>query len=349
MKILYGVQTTGNGHIVRSELLVRELIQSGHTLDILFSGSNPSAALFGNLKPDAQYAGLTFDYCEGRLNFFKTLFGLQLSQSIRDMRQLDTRGYDLVISDFEPLTAWAAKRHKTFSLGIANQYGLGGRAPMPRGAYLSRAILKQFAPVKLALGLHWYPYANHILPPVIDVEALQPTAENFAGCLAYLPFESLSAVVTLLRSFDDTAFVVFHPEIQQPGQVANLTLEPLSRANFSQHLRSCEGVISNAGFALPSEALYLGKKLLVKPLRQQFEQSANAMALEKLGLASVMKTLNHRAVRAWLKQKKPTPQQYPNVAKAIAAWISQETWDDLPALQQALWAEMAIRRMQPMP
>ena len=27
----------------------------------------------------------------------------------REINTLDTRGYDLVISDFEPITAWAAK------------------------------------------------------------------------------------------------------------------------------------------------------------------------------------------------------------------------------------------------
>jgi uncharacterized protein (TIGR00661 family) len=40
-------------------------------------------------------------------------------------------------------------------------------------------------------------------------------------------------------------------------------------------------VICGAGFELAGESLQLGKKLLVKPLKGQFEQLSNALALEK--------------------------------------------------------------------
>lgn len=45
-------------------------------------------------------------------------------------------------------------------------------------------------------------------------------------------------------------------------------------------LTDCSGVIANAGFARSSESLYLGKKLLVKPLEGQLEQESNGLALE---------------------------------------------------------------------
>ena len=43
------------------------------------------------------------------------------------------------------------------------------------------------------------------------------------------------------------------------------------------------GCLSAAGFETTSEALYLGKKLLVIPIRNQYEQLCNAAALEELG------------------------------------------------------------------
>ncbi|MDJ0622349.1 MAG: glycosyltransferase family protein [Desulfocapsaceae bacterium] len=39
MNILYGVQTTGNGHIVRSKAMIQELRKRGHDT---FSGYTPT-------------------------------------------------------------------------------------------------------------------------------------------------------------------------------------------------------------------------------------------------------------------------------------------------------------------
>ena len=42
MKILFGVQGTGNGHISRSRELVRKLKADGHDVDVIISGRNRS-------------------------------------------------------------------------------------------------------------------------------------------------------------------------------------------------------------------------------------------------------------------------------------------------------------------
>ena len=56
-------------------------------------------------------------------------------------------------------------------------------------------------------------------------------------------------------------------------------------------------MICGAGFELAGESLQLGKKLLVKPLKGQFEQLSNALALEKLQLARIMRRLDRKAVQ----------------------------------------------------
>lgn len=70
-------------------------------------------------------------------------------------------------------------------------------------------------------------------------------------------------------------------------------------------LAGCRGVISNAGFELASEALTLGKKLLVKPLGGQFEQLTNGKTLEMMGLATLMDVLDANLVRTWLDSASP--------------------------------------------
>ena len=49
-------------------------------------------------------------------------------------------------------------------------------------------------------------------------------------------------------------------------------------------MASCEGLFTGGGFEGPAEALFLGKKLLVAPMRFQYEQQCNAYALKQFGL-----------------------------------------------------------------
>jgi UDP:flavonoid glycosyltransferase YjiC (YdhE family) len=52
-------------------------------------------------------------------------------------------------------------------------------------------------------------------------------------------------------------------------------------------LSGCEGILCNAGFETPAETLYLGKKMMVVPMRRQYEQQCNAEALERMGIPVV--------------------------------------------------------------
>jgi uncharacterized protein (TIGR00661 family) len=56
---------------------------------------------------------------------------------------------------------------------------------------------------------------------------------------------------------------------------------------FNQSLINCHGIITGAGFETPAEALYLGKKLMVIPLKGQYEQKCNAAALEDFNVMAI--------------------------------------------------------------
>ena len=53
MRILYGVQTTGNGHISRSREVIRELKRLGHDVHVLLSGRK--AAMPSELEEFTSY------------------------------------------------------------------------------------------------------------------------------------------------------------------------------------------------------------------------------------------------------------------------------------------------------
>ncbi len=111
----------------------------------------------------------------------------------------------------------------------------------------------------------------------------------------------------------------------------------MSFDGFQFHLHSCNGVMANGGFELPSEALTLGKKLLLKPLTGQFEQMSNVATLEDLGLATGMEVLDASILRCWLDEAQAESVNYPDVAQAIADWIIKGDWENKSELTTRLW------------
>ena len=122
MRILYGVQSTGNGHITRARAMARALADQGLSVDYLFSGRE--ADQFFDMEGFGAYRlcqGFTLAIENGRLDTLGTLRRLAPRRFLREVRALDLEPYDLVITDFEPVTAWAARlRHKP-SVGIGHQ------------------------------------------------------------------------------------------------------------------------------------------------------------------------------------------------------------------------------------
>ena len=90
-------------------------------------------------------------------------------------------------------------------------------------------------------------------------------------------------------------------------KIANVTLKPFSNKHFKEDLIACNGLLTNAGFQLPAEAIYLGKKILCKPLVGQPEQEHNAKTLKRLEHATVCAEFTKDEIEMWIrngKQKK---------------------------------------------
>lgn len=335
VKIFYGVQATGNGHITRARVMAPHLKAAGVEVTYLFSG-RPKDHLFEMDRfGDYQWRrGLTFSTQAGRVSYARTAFNNDLRQFYRDVKQLDFSGYDLVITDFEPVTAWAAKLKKIKTVGIGHQYAFGHTIPITGDDVLARTVMRYFAPASIKLGLHWYHFNQPILPPIIEtpvVDAVHPDK-----ILVYLPFEDIRAVARLLERFDDYQFHVYsNADLEHKPD--HIHVKRLSRSGFQSDLKDSAGVISNAGFELASEALQLGKKLLVKPLRAQMEQLSNALALEQAQLGTVMAELDRAVVAFWLKRTKAVKITYPKVAQFVVEWLLRGDLRVDPAWTQQIW------------
>lgn len=341
MKILFGVQGTGNGHISRSREQVTKLREAGHEIEVVISGRKEEELKeIEAFSPYRVLKGLTLVTYRGKMNYIETMFQLDFGRLMSDVLTLDVNGVDLIITDFEPVTAVAARIKNIPSLGFGHQYAFRYHVPMAKGNMFERYTLLNFAPARYNAGLHWHHFNEPVFPPVIpqslyDAETIEAKEEKV---LVYLPFEEIEDVSTLLTPFDSNEFYIYG-KVKEDHDDAHLHYRGYSREGFLRDLQESSGVVCNAGFELPGEALHLGKKLLLRPLDGQIEQESNALAIEELSLGMTMHSLDGNVLRDWLSKPGRDPMGYSRTVDYITEWITKGEWDDLPDYVEAAWAD----------
>jgi uncharacterized protein (TIGR00661 family) len=338
MKILYGVQGTGNGHITRARTMARALAEAGIEVDWVFSG-RPREKYF-DMDVFGQFLtfrGMTFVIKRGQVQFPQTVMRNNIWQLYKDAKALDLTGYDLIFNDFEPVSAWAARLVGKRVIGISHQCAFHHEIPKRGNNPMVAWFMHNFAPVNLPIGLHWHHFGQPILPPLIE-PSRYPNERQPRFYLIYLPFSELAEILPQLQAFPDCRFHMYHG-IQEMREEANVKILPFSREGFQRDLHRCEGVMCNAGFELASEALQLGKKLLVQPVKGQMEQLSNALALTRLGYGTVTNHWDKSIIGEWIGLPDPAPVPYPDVARELVVWLKNGA-DNFEELRARLWKNM---------
>lgn len=344
MKILYGVQGTGNGHISRARKMAAHLRARGADVTYLFSGRERQRLFDMECFGEFEYrTGLTMVQENGAVRYGPTIAQAQPLQFIRDVRALDVAGYDLVISDFEPVTAWAARTQNKICMGIGHQYAFGQSIPQTGNNLASDAVMRWFAPVDIPIGLHWHHFNVDILPPIIDTQLVRDRSAP-PHVLVYLPFEQQDKVTALLQRFEQYRFLQYSPDLVDSDD-GNVGLRRTNLHGFRSDLCRATAVICNAGFELVGECLHLGIPMLVKPVRGQMEQQSNALALEQLGWGNALRELDEQRLREWLEgERNTTPIVYPDVAAALVDWVLEGNWQNKMNLWHTLWDNTRMQR-----
>ncbi len=343
MKILYGVQGTGNGHISRSRELVRKLKTDGHDVEVIISGRKEDELKEIEIfAPFRVLKGLTLITHKGKLDYLNTMVHLDLVSLMADIVLLDTTGTDLIITDFEPITSMTAKLKNIPSMGFGHQYAFQYDIPVAEGTVFEKYALMNFAPARYNAGLHWNHFNQPIFPPVIPESLYTRKALTVitGKVLVYLPFEELEDIALFLSPFTGYEFFIYG-KVQECCDEGHLHYRSYSREGFLADLMESAGVVCNAGFELPGEALHLGKKLLLRPLDGQIEQQSNALGMVELGYGMAMDSLDGAVLADWLQKTGREPLRYSRSVDYIAEWIGCGHWEELPKYSAAAWAEQS--------
>ncbi len=237
--------------------------------------------------------------------------------------------YDLVISDFEPVSAWACKRKRKECIGLSHQSAVLSRyAPKPeKGDIIGQLLLKNYAPVSRWYGFHFKEYHNNIFTPVIRSAIRNAVPQEADHYVVYLPAYSDKRIIKLLLEIADIKWYVFSKNAKAPYKEKNVYVYPIDNDHFVDALVNCSGVLCGAGFETPAEALFLKKKLMVVPMKGQYEQQCNAAALKEMGVP-VLKKLDEKYIEriiSWSVFSQAPVVNYPDNIAAVV----DELFEDL--------------------
>ncbi|MHC4618069.1 MAG: glycosyltransferase family protein [Planctomycetota bacterium] len=318
-KIIYGVAGEGFGHSSRSHLIGQRLLDAGH--DVMFVGYKKSLTYLKQYFGERvrEIFGLYFAYEDGRVDKSETL-KLNLMNLPEGNRQNDELfkkyfepfGPDLVISDFEPFSAWWAWRNRVPFISIDHEHVLTlCELEHPEKNWFSR-LTSSIVTKCYYVGAVAYVIINFFKTPLrIDSAVLAPpVVRPVVGRLRASQGEHILLYSTSGKGEERLREVVgkfpghkFHVYgFKTAGEHGNCMFKERSTEGFLADLAGARGVIASAGFSLISECLYLKKKMLVLPVAGQYEQIINAHYIEKLGLGVSTERLDEATLGRFLNQ-----------------------------------------------
>jgi uncharacterized protein (TIGR00661 family) len=318
MKILYAIQGTGNGHISRAREIVPLLQQYGE-LDLLVSGTQAEVSLAQPLK--YKFHGFSFVFgTKGGVDNWATFKLMNLPRLWKDMHSLPLKQYDLIINDFEPVSAWACRLQKIPSVSLSHQCSfVSPDTPRPEKWNYAEWLFKYYSPTTYHIGFHFERYADFIHTPVIRSEIRNLETSNLGHYSVYLPAYDDKTLLKHLRKADGVEWHIFSKRQKTPYREGNVHICPVDNIEFNKSLASSTGLLTGGGFEGPAEALFLQKKVMMIPMTGQYEQRCNALSASRLGVPVINGIDEHfdDHISNWLKNDKKIQVDFPDETAQI--------------------------------
>lgn len=312
LSIVIGIQRTGQGHTGRMLEVIRHARNHGE-VHLVTSGTEGDLPL--PQQPETELPGLSISFGKrGSIDYLKTLKLIQpwtcgklLASVLR--QPLPGGERRIVISDFEPYTAWRARVERLPCAQLSHQAAfLSNHCPRPKWrSPIAEGVMRWFARGHRNFGLHYLAYDRFIRTPIIRREIRNSEITNLGHYTVYMPAYATDFILPLLKQIPHVTWHLFDRRVSHTYEDHNVSVSPIDNDGFVRSLTSSAGLLTMGGVQSSSETLFLGKKLLCTPMRDQYEQACNAAALRRLGVPTV-KRFNQRTlniVREWVDHGKP--------------------------------------------
>lgn len=296
-KILYGVCGEGMGHAIRTSVIVEHLLHKNEV--VIFAHDRAYDYLSEKFDNVHQIKGFNTVYESNQVNSAKTFFygikdlPLDLHKNLTYMQDVARDFHpDIIISDFEPYSNFLSKILRLPFISLDHTHVVTHcETDIPykyiKDKLKAEGIVRGFIQlpnVYLITSFFYPPLVNpgrvRIFPPVLREKVLNLKPRDDSHILVYQTSTSNKKLIELLKEWD-YKFIIYGFHKEEDDE--NLSFKSFNEGQFLYDLASCKAVITNGGFNLISEALYLNKPVFSVPVKKQFEQVLNAIYLEKLG------------------------------------------------------------------
>ena len=328
MRVLYAIQGTGNGHLSRACDVIPALQKNKVSLDILVSGTQADIQIPHPIKYHLKGWSFIFGK-KGGVDMWRTYLRTNASRLQKEIKSVPVTDYDLIINDFEPISAWACRLRHRPCVSFSHQAAvLSPNAPRPDTTDpLGRLVLKKYAPTTQQYGLHFKKYEDTIFTPIIRQEIRETAITQGDHYTVYLPSYSDAKILDVWSNIKKVKWQVFSKHNRSRYVLENIEVSPINNHAFIHSMASSRGVLCGAGFETPAEALYMEKKLMAIPMKGQYEQQCNAAALREMGVP-IIKSLKPKhldKIRSWVDTHSIVEVHYPDMTRKIVARILEES------------------------
>jgi uncharacterized protein (TIGR00661 family) len=325
-RIFYSVCGEGMGHAIRSGVIIEELIK--HHEVYIFSSNRAYEYLNGKFDNVFEIGGFNTVYENNKVRNKKTFFNA-VKTNPTNLKE----GYDvlykqsqkvkpnLIISDFENYASMLSKLINVPLISLDNihmitqtEYDYPPKHQVDM--IVAMAVVKAYIlrPEKHILTSFFYPPLKHpemtaIYPPVIRNEIMKLKPEEGNHIVVYQTSDSNIQLMENLKEIDEN-FIVYGFNKDKVDE--NLTYRSFNEDIIYEDMRTAKAILTNGGFTMISEAIYLKKPVYSIPAIGNFEQILNGFYVEKLGYGEYHTKLNNKLIKSFIKN---LPKYHENLIK----------------------------------
>lgn len=309
MRIIYGCNSQGQGHLSKATTLVPLLEARGHEVRVISSGPQPPSIY--QFRWHRHFSGLPYFLQDGKTDPFQTIrnWGKNLPDTLSSLFHLKrmVREFEpeLIISDFEPMTGNPFLAPGCEVVSMCRQVALlDPNIPIPPCKTIQQRItctmIRCFTMGATRFhGFHYSPDSHRCVPPVIREDLLRYPVVQGKHLFIYNYHHTGKGEIERLLEWSKRRGIPvraygFPGEISR-GWHGNVLMQPSDRYQMMADLASCRAAIVTSGLTTPLEAFLLQKPVVTVPLEDQWEQYTNAWHLELAGMAKMCPTWDYDA------------------------------------------------------
>ena len=294
MKILFGVQTEGNGHITQCIATKQYLQSQGIEVTTAFAAKKKRGLpkYFTDEFNVIDYDGFDFVFDNvGRVVIWKTILNntFELPRLIVSFIKIcviiQKEKPDAIFNYYEPLVGLTALFFKNIKyVSFGHQYAMDSAIyPRINGYIVQKlflSIINKITSIRAKIvALSYYEFNDTTMivsPPILRAESYSISDKKEDFVLVYLMNEDmLPQLISQAKKYPDINIQCFTKLTKQYDELPNLKLFNLDGKLFQEKMKVCKSVVCSGGFETSAEAIYQNKPLLMIPMPNHYEQHAN--------------------------------------------------------------------------